>query len=559
MNGSRALPLLVVFLMVGCGEPDPVAPTDAGELVTDAGELPDDAGEPPTDGGTENPDAGETTTDAGEQPDAGEEPDAGELPDAGMQTDAGEPFDAGMETDAGTQTDAGMPTDGGMPTLPNVIDNWGFESWPGALPDFWFGSTSNISSTQVEKVTTGAFEGLNAARLINTSGTHRRFTTEAKSMPAGKYSCTYQVRGNGEIRNAFFSNDYSSYSAYTTVSTQSWMQLTYNFNLAEEVFDTFELIFSVRNTSGDHLMLDDVRCTRTPEPCDAVTCATWERCVNATATCQPLSGRCNAATDCSEWQTCDATNTCVLASGRCERHLDCAGTPATPVCDLSTHLCIAGNPCAGVTCSHPATSCNPQSGVCELSAGACFTTWDCTGALPACDPATKQCVSASHPSNIIRNGDFEAWSTRTIPYYGSNYVPDFWWGEDNGITDPGSEILPSRLAPWTQSVHGGTTALQIVAPIQVAERFTTEKMNVPAGTYSCSYRVRGYGTIRHRSYSSGGWSTATPFLTVDSNQWEPVFFRFNGNVQGWRLLLYPSRTDAVRDHLQLDDVVCTRD
>jgi hypothetical protein len=102
-------------------------------------------------------------------------------------------------------------------------------------------------------------------------------------------------------------------------------------------------------------------------------------------------------------------------------------------------------------------------------------------------------------------------------------------------------------------------ALQFVAPIQVAERFTSEKFDVPSGNYSCSYRVRGHGNIRHRSYSTGGWSPQTDFLVIDSNEWQPVFFRFSGNVRDWRLLFYPSRTQADRDHLQIDDVVCTRD
>jgi hypothetical protein len=197
--------------------------------------------------------------------------------------------------------------------------------------------------------------------------------------------------------------------------------------------------------------------------------------------------------------------------------------------------------------------------VCELAEGACFTTYDCHGELPACDAATRRCVSAAHPANIIRNGGFETWSTYYIPYHGDHLIPDSWYGIDNGVTDPGTEIKPSRLVPYTSAVHGGSKALQFVVPIQVAERFSLEKFNVPSGNYSCSYRVRGHGSIRHRIYSSGGWSAQTDFLAVDSDGWQPVFFRFTGNVRDWRLLFYPSRSEADRDHLQLDDVVCTKD
>ena len=246
--------------------------------------------------------------------------------------------------------------------------------------------------------------------------------------------------------------------------------------------------------------------------------------------------------DCSEWQACDETHTCGVAEDRCTRHADCAGTPQTPVCDNATHLCVEGDPCAGVTCSHAATSCNPTTGVCELAEGACFTTYDCLGELPACDAATRRCVSAAHSSNIIRNGGFEDWDTYSIPYHGDHYIPDSWYGIDNGVSDPGTEIKPTRLVPYTTAVHGGSRALQFVVPIQVAERFSLEKFNVPSGNYSCSYRVRGHGTIRHRTYSSGGWSAQTDFLAVDSDAWQPVFFRFTGNVRDWRLLLYPSRS-----------------
>jgi hypothetical protein len=564
----------LLVLVVACGDSNPEVTPDAGQTLSDAGvKTPDageetpDAGEQTPDAGVETPDAGDVTPDAGvETPDAGvETPDAGDVtPDAGEQTpDAGvETPDAGEQTpDAGEQTpDAGEQTpDAGEEPEVSVIDNWGFEEWPAALPEKWFGSTSNISTDGVQKVTTNAFEGVNAVRLANSSTAHKRFSTLAKSMPAGRYSCTYQVRGTGDVRNAFFDDDYSTYSAYTTVDTGAWKKLAYNFNLAADVFDTFELIFSVRNTSGEHLLIDDVRCVRAAEPCDQVSCEAWERCVNATATCEPLSGRCNDAADCSEWQACDESNTCVVAEGRCTRHADCAGTPETPVCESASHLCVAGDPCAGVTCSHPATSCNPRSGVCELAEGACFTTYDCLGALPACDPATRRCVSAAHSSNIILNGGFEAWDTYYIPYYGDHFIPDYWYGIDNGVSDPGSEIKPSRLVHYTNAVHGGSTALQFVVPIQVAERFSSEKFDVPSGNYSCSYRVRGHGSIRHRSYSSGGWSPQTDFLTVDSDEWQPVFFRFTGNVHDWRLFFYPSRSEAARDHLQLDDVVCTKD
>lgn len=223
------------------------------------------------------------------------------------------------------------------------------------------------------------------------------------------------------------------------------------------------------------------------------------------------------------------------------------------MCDAS-NTCVAGDPCAGVSCTAPRT-CNPATATCALQNGACVTSADCLGDLPACDASTQRCVGADHPANIFPNGGFEAWDTYEVPYRGTHLLPDFWYGLDI----PGSsEIDPARVKQTTAHVHGGSYALQL-EQAGIAERFTSEAFDVPTGNYTCSYRVRGHGNLRHRHYSTGGWSPATGVLEVDSDEWLPVVFRFTGNVRDFRLILYASYTMADRDHLQVDDVVCTRD
>ncbi len=270
----------VLFLLVACG--DSSTKFDPGRDASSDVERDAGDGEPEFDAGGEA-DASEPEFDAGSEPDAGSagsEPeldagsDAGDELDAG--SDAGDELDAGSEPDASDELDAGSepepdaavePPDAGQPVPVNVLQNGSFEAWSNALPDHWFGSVTSIDASDVAKVTSGASDGTNALRLRNTLGTHKRFASQDMSLSAGRYTCTYQVRGTGDVRNGFYGTDYSSYSTYTTFSGgQEWRSVTYTFNLAQDVEDTFQLIISVRNTQGEHLLIDDVRCVKAPQP-----------------------------------------------------------------------------------------------------------------------------------------------------------------------------------------------------------------------------------------------------------------------------------------------------
>src|SRR5690606_13913941 len=143
--------------------------------------------------------------------------------------------------DAGDTTpDAG---DTGPEPSPNVIENAGFEEWTAAL-EGRSGSTTNLPAEATQLETGNVYEGANAERLINTAGTHKRCTTAPRSLAAGTYDCTFQVRGTGEIRNAYFDGDYSTYWSYVHLDAASWIQVSYTIILTADLVDTFELIFS---------------------------------------------------------------------------------------------------------------------------------------------------------------------------------------------------------------------------------------------------------------------------------------------------------------------------
>ncbi|MFW5879194.1 MAG: chitobiase/beta-hexosaminidase C-terminal domain-containing protein, partial [bacterium] len=157
-------------------------------------------------------------------------------------------------------------------TIVDIAQNGDFENWTGGDPDNWLGARSSISAANVVEYTTAAHSGTTSCQLINTSGSHVRFTTQALSIMADtEYTVTYYVRGQGEIRNAFYRDGaYSAYSDYTVVDSDAWTEIVYTFQHGTAV-DDVEVIFSLINTSDvrDHLQIDNVTITyelpETPE------------------------------------------------------------------------------------------------------------------------------------------------------------------------------------------------------------------------------------------------------------------------------------------------------
>ena len=72
--------------------------------------------------------------------------------------------------------------------------------------------------------------------------------------------------------------------------------------------------------------------------------------------------------------------------------------------------------------------------------------------------------------------------------------------------------------------------------------------------------MRGKGNYKHRYYSSFGWAKDTDWLSVDSLEWQERSFEmyFDGNVRKFRFIFYVSHTDASKDHVQIDDLACTK-
>lgn len=142
-----------------------------------------------------------------------------------------------------------------------VNTNVGFEDWSGTTPSGWGGSTTNGTFA---KYTDGAYEGENALQLINTSNSHKRFSTAAVAVEDGKrYAVSFYAKGNGEVRVGL----YDGTSGVTAYKYNNYFNINSNtYSLFTDTLDcttttsSAQFLLSFRNTDPDmdHLVLDNV-------------------------------------------------------------------------------------------------------------------------------------------------------------------------------------------------------------------------------------------------------------------------------------------------------------
>ena len=152
-----------------------------------------------------------------------------------------------------------------VPQGSNMVCNNSFETWTGGKPDCWFGSKTNFTTANVKQYTVSAHEGTSSCQLIETTDTHKRFTSAVVSVEnETTYQIKFWVRGKGDIRTGLFDgrnsgSGYSPYNIYINVNSTSWTQYTQEITAAN-TSSVAEFIFSVKNTvaDNDHIQIDDV-------------------------------------------------------------------------------------------------------------------------------------------------------------------------------------------------------------------------------------------------------------------------------------------------------------
>ncbi len=145
-----------------------------------------------------------------------------------------------------------------------IICNGDFEHWTNGLPDCWYGEKSNIGADKVNQYEADVYTRSFSVQLVNDSDSHRRFTSQHVNLEEGlTYQITFWIKGQGEIRTGLFddretSHGYAPYNSYIDADPDSWKEHAQLVS-AVNTSDIGEFIFSVRNTSDEHILLDNVR------------------------------------------------------------------------------------------------------------------------------------------------------------------------------------------------------------------------------------------------------------------------------------------------------------
>ncbi len=139
-------------------------------------------------------------------------------------------------------------------------------SWNAGDPTDWMGTKTNIGSSNVNEITTGAVYGTSGAQLIYTGTTsHKRFTTQAVTVTGGT---TYEVKmwvlaTSGKIRTSHYditNASYGTYNSYIDLSTASAGSLVEISQIitVDATCTSTEFILSIQNSTALGVALDSV-------------------------------------------------------------------------------------------------------------------------------------------------------------------------------------------------------------------------------------------------------------------------------------------------------------
>ena len=153
----------------------------------------------------------------------------------------------------------------GMAAQAQVVFQSGLENWTAGVPTDMFGSKTSFVADSIFQETTNVHGGTSAVRLQLSSGTHRRFTTQALAVTAGTaYDISFWVRGRGRVRTNIYdgrpdASGYGTYNPYVDLTDGStWQQVTQSVTCTNSG-PVGEFIFSVISTVGpEHIVIDDI-------------------------------------------------------------------------------------------------------------------------------------------------------------------------------------------------------------------------------------------------------------------------------------------------------------
>lgn len=137
-----------------------------------------------------------------------------------------------------------------------VVFQSNLSSWAGGLPTDWMGSSTNATVSNITEVPAELY-GTSAAKLKNTTTTHKRFSTPTIDVtPSGTYEVKMWVKASaGELRTGYYNvstgayGAYNSYELLATTSAGSLVMITQLVTLTATA-DSAQFILSFRSTDG---------------------------------------------------------------------------------------------------------------------------------------------------------------------------------------------------------------------------------------------------------------------------------------------------------------------
>lgn len=147
-----------------------------------------------------------------------------------------------------------------------VVFSSDLSTWASGNPTDFMGSKTSITSANVVEVTAGAMYGTSLAQLIETTSSHKRFTTQPQAVTASQgYEVKVWAKGQGDMRFGMFDDNsgggYITYTGYQSVNGAN--STLYSATItATNTTSVGEFIISVRNTvAPNHIQIDSVSIT----------------------------------------------------------------------------------------------------------------------------------------------------------------------------------------------------------------------------------------------------------------------------------------------------------
>jgi len=153
-----------------------------------------------------------------------------------------------------------------------IIFQSNMDTWLGpnndSIPADFTGATNNFNPDSIIKITVGANFGTNTARLVNSTTSGKRLSSNPTPVTNGtSYEVKFWVKGEGDIAARVWSGTYAGSVVYQSINTSSWTEITKTVTANATVADGQFIIYA-RNTraAGGHIEIDRVEVSNLTVP-----------------------------------------------------------------------------------------------------------------------------------------------------------------------------------------------------------------------------------------------------------------------------------------------------